>query len=135
MDCRHALAMVFFVLMSGSAAWGEAASPPPPARGLSSSAVTTAEEPRGVLSLRDVLRLALLRNPELSAFTYERRAAEARELQAGILPNPSFSAELENVAGTGSTTKDVRSAETTLQLSQFIELGGKRAKRLRLAGV
>ena len=97
--------------------------------------MTAAEEPRGPLSLRQVLRLTLLRNPELAAFTFERRAAEARTLQAGVLPNPELTAELENVGGTGTTTRGVRSAEATLQLSQLIELGGKRAKRLRLAGL
>jgi cobalt-zinc-cadmium efflux system outer membrane protein len=100
-----------------------------------SSTAVTAEEPRGMLSLRDVLRLTLLSNPELSAFAYERRAAEARTIQAGVLPNPAFSVELENVGGTGATTKGVRAPEATLQLSQLIELGGKRAKRMRLAGL
>jgi outer membrane protein, heavy metal efflux system len=108
---------------------------PPPSMAFSASVIVTAEEPRGVLSLRDVLRLTLLRNPELSAFTFELRAAEARTLQAGVLPNPALSAELENIGGTGSTTKGARAAEATLQLSQLIELGGKRAKRLRLAGL
>src|SRR5262249_10865060 len=74
-------------------------------------------------------------NPELSAFSFEMRAAEARALQAGIWPNPQLGVEVENVAGTGSTTKGVRAAETTLQLSQLIELGGKRPKRIRLAGL
>ena len=108
---------------------------PPPSMAFSASVIVTAEEPRGVLSLRDVLRLTLLRNPELSAFTFELRAAEARTLQAGVLPNPALSAELENIGGTGSTTKGARAAEATLQLSELIELGGKRAKRLRLAGL
>jgi outer membrane protein TolC len=100
-----------------------------------SSTAVTAEEPRGMLSLRDVLRLTLLSNPELSAFAYERRTAEARTIQAGVLPNPAFSVELENVGGTGATTKGVRATEATLQLSQLIELGGKRAKRMLLAGL
>jgi len=100
-----------------------------------SSSVVAAEEPRGILSLRDVLRLTLVRNPELQAFTFELRAAEARTLQAGVLPNPALSAELENIGGTGSITKGAQASESTLQLSQLIELGGKRAKRLRLAGL
>jgi cobalt-zinc-cadmium efflux system outer membrane protein len=41
----------------------------------------------------------------------------------------------ENFGGTGSTIKGVRATEATLQLSQLIELGGKRAKRMRLAGL
>jgi hypothetical protein len=127
---------IAFLLYGSAVERAHAAGPKPPlSRELPSSVVVTAEEPRGVLSLRDVLRLTLLRNPELSAFTFEQRAAEARTIQAGVLPNPALSAELENIGGTGSTTKGVRAAEATLQLSQLIELGGKRAKRMHLAGL
>ena len=104
--------VVFVFLYGGVVERVHAAEPkPPPLMAFSSSVVVTAEEPRGVLSLRDVLSLTLLRNPELSAFTFELRAAEARTIQAGVLPNPALSAELENVGGTGSTTKGVRATE------------------------
>jgi cobalt-zinc-cadmium efflux system outer membrane protein len=137
MDFTERIAVAVLVLISGTAmTWGEAASQKPaPSMTISSSVVVTAEEPRGVLSLRDVLRLTLVRNPELQAFTFELRAAEARTIQAGVLPNPALSAEVENIGGTGSATKGARASETTMQLSQLIELGGKRAKRLRLAGL
>ena len=84
--------------------------------------VTITGEPRGVLSLRQALHETLLNNPELLAFSFELRAIEARRLQAGLLPNPELSAELENFGGTGST-RGVQSSETTIQLSQLIELG------------
>src|SRR5262249_60376924 len=45
-----------------------------------------------------------------------------------------FRLEVENVAGTGAL-RGGRSAETTLRLSQMIELGGKRARRLRVAAL
>ena len=137
MNFKHGIALVLLVLNSGAAAKRVAAASPKPPLSMefSSSVVVTAEEPKGVLSLRDVLRLTLLRNPELNAFTFELRAAEARTLQAGVLPNPALSAELENIGSTGSITKGASAAESTLQLSQLIELGGKRAKRLRLAGL
>jgi cobalt-zinc-cadmium efflux system outer membrane protein len=96
--------------------------------------VTTTGDPRGGLSLRQALHETLLYNPELLAFSFELRAIEARRLQAGLLPNPELSAELENFGGTGST-RGVQSSEATIQLSQLIELGGKRANRLRLAGL
>ena len=124
------------IFYGGVVARAPSAEPKPlPSMAFSTSGVVMAEEPRGVLSLHDVLSLTLVRNPELSAFTFELRAAEARTIQAGVLPNPTLSAELENVGGTGSTTTGVRVTEATLQLSQLIELGGKRAKRLRLAGL
>ena len=88
-----------------------AESKPPPSTESPASVVVTAEEPRGVLSLRDVLSLTLLRNPALSAFTYELRVAEARTIQASVLPNPAFTAELENIGGTGSVTKGGRARQ------------------------
>ena len=95
---------------------------------------SSAGEPQGALSLRQALHETLLKNPELLAFSFELRAIEARRLQAGLLPNPELSAELENFGGTGST-RGVQNSEATIQLSQLIELGGKRAKRLHAAGL
>jgi cobalt-zinc-cadmium efflux system outer membrane protein len=132
-----ALHIVLIVLLSGGGFELAHAAGPQPSLHMErpSFGTISAEEPRGALSLREVLSLTLLRNPELRAFTFELRAAEARTLQAGVLPNPVLSAELENVGGTGPATRGVRATETTLQLSQLIELGSKRAKRMRLAGL
>ncbi|MGH8598284.1 MAG: TolC family protein, partial [Gammaproteobacteria bacterium] len=63
----------------------------------------------------------------------EIRAADGRLVQAGLRPNPEASIELENFAGSG-TRRGFNSEEATLQVSQLVELGGKRAKRLQLAG-
>jgi cobalt-zinc-cadmium efflux system outer membrane protein len=91
-------------------------------------------ELKGALSLEEVLRAALLRNPALSSTAFEVRAAEARTLQASLLPNPELELELEDFGGTGEV-RGVRASESTLQLSQLVELGGKRAKRVRAAGL
>ena len=98
------------------------------------SAQPPIEEPHGALSLEEVLRTALLQNPDLSSTAFEVRAAEARTLQAGLFPNPEIELELEDFGGTGAV-RGVQASESTLQLSQLIELGGKRAKRLRAAGL
>ena len=82
----------------------------------------------------EVLRTAVLQNPDLSSTTFEVRAAEARTLQAGLFPNPETELELEDFGGTG-VVRGVQASQSTLQLSQLIELGGKRAKRLRAAGL
>lgn len=92
------------------------------------------EEPRGELSLQDALALALLHNPELAVFSWEIRAREAEALQAGLLPNPELAGEVENFGGTG-TASGFQGSETTLALSQLIELGGKRSKRLDVASL
>ena len=87
-------------------------------------------EPTGVVTLRQVLALALVKNPELAAFSWEVRAREASSLQAGLLPNPELDVEVENFGGTGFFG-GLDEAETTVQLGQLVELGGKRSKRKR----
>jgi cobalt-zinc-cadmium efflux system outer membrane protein len=82
----------------------------------------------GELTLRQALALALLYNPDLAAFSWEVRAKEAEALQAGLLPNPELGIEMENFAG-GDEFFGTDAAETTVTLSQLVELGGKRGKR------
>jgi cobalt-zinc-cadmium efflux system outer membrane protein len=91
-------------------------------------------EPRGDIALRDALSLALQHNPELAAFSIDVRVAEARTLQAGLRPNPEIAIEMENFAGSG-TLRSFDGAETTIQIGQLIELGGKRPKRARVASL
>lgn len=89
-------------------------------------------EPAGVITLRDALVLALSRNPELGTYPYEFRAADARAQQAGLSPNPELEIEIEEFAGSGDRS-GFDAAETTIRIGQPIELGGKRAKRTRVA--
>jgi cobalt-zinc-cadmium efflux system outer membrane protein len=89
-------------------------------------------EPTGVVTLRQALALALLKNPELAAFSWEVRAREAESLQARVLVNPELDVEVENFGGTGFFG-GLDEAETTVQLGQLVELGGKRSKRKRAA--
>ncbi len=93
---------------------------------------STDENPTQAVSLREALRLVLAQNRELAAFDAEVRAADARILQARLLPNPEVGGEVENVAGSGQF-QGTEAVETTLQLSQLIELGGKRHARTRVA--
>lgn len=75
------------------------------------------------------VRRTLLNSPELQAFPYQQRALEAEALQAGLRPNPVLQANVENVLGTGNS-RGLQGAELTLSLSQKIELGNKRARRV-----
>jgi len=110
----------------------------PPARACAADAdrpdrAVVATEPTGDLKLRQALALALARSPELASFAWDVRRAEAEKLQAGMIPNPELEAEFENFGGTrefGGTG----ALETTIALSQVVELGGKRAKRVTVAG-
>lgn len=57
------------------------------------------------LTVADVTRLALVRNPELRATRARRGLADAQLLQSGILPNPVLSgAVLPLLSGVGSVT-------------------------------
>jgi cobalt-zinc-cadmium efflux system outer membrane protein len=90
-------------------------------------------EPEGKpLTLARALAITLEKSPVLSSFSWDIRAAEARIIQAKLVPNPEISVEGEDF-----TRADVRSAtesmQNTLELSQLIELGGKRYSRIREA--
>jgi cobalt-zinc-cadmium efflux system outer membrane protein len=82
--------------------------------------------------LATVLTLTLTQNPELEPFAWQVRADEARRLQAGLRPNPKADLFVEDTLGTGQF-RGGRRAQITLQLSQLIELGGKRAARIGVA--
>ncbi|WP_256360340.1 TolC family protein [Methylomonas koyamae] len=89
------------------------------------------EEPMGTLILPQALAIALLKNPELSAYSSEIRAQEAASLQASLVPNPVFGANAANFGN--SVIRGFDGDAVTLQLSQLIELGGKRAARTTAA--
>ena len=88
--------------------------------------------PTDALTLPSALAAALLNSPALAAFSWEMRAREARALQAGLPPNPTFGFEVEEFGGGGSRTA-FDGADTTLRLGQLLEFGGKRAKRQQVA--
>lgn len=89
-------------------------------------------EPNGVLTLRKAISLALMQNPELAAFSFETRAAEARALQESLPPNPEAGVTIENFGGSGAY-RGTNETETTLGISQLLETGRKRQKRARVA--
>ena len=85
-----------------------------------------AEEPTGTITLNQAQALALMHNPELRAYSWEVRVQEEATLQAGLLHNPTIGADLQDI---GVAT------QSTLSLSQTIELGGKRTKRREAAAL
>lgn len=135
--CLLLLALSASAMLPLAARAQRAAAEPAPSEGsalpeLEPSRLEPLREPTGVISLGEVLAATLLGNPELKAFASEVRAREALTLQAGLLPNPEFSSEVENVGGSGDR-QGFEQTETTLLLSQLIELGGKRARRKEVA--
>ncbi len=96
------------------------------------------QPPVDSVSLRDAVALALLHSPELAAFAWETRAREARILQAGLPQNPVVGVVAEDLgasrlANGGPGNEQAIQPQTTVQLSQVIELGGKRTARRNLA--
>jgi len=87
--------------------------------------------PRAV-TVEECLRRVAERSPELKSGTYKTEAAERRAKQASRPVNPRLQAEVENVAGSGAV-EGVDAAETTVAVSQEIELGDKRRHRTAVA--
>jgi len=87
-----------------------------------------------ILNLKEALALTLINNPELKVYSLGIRAAEARRLQNSLMPNPELEIEVEEFGG-GSNRSEFEAAETTIQLSQTIELGGKLQKREKVASL
>lgn len=83
------------------------------------------------LTLERAIELALRQNPELAAAAMEEQAAEAAVRQAGVLPNPELGLSAENLGN--RRLRDEGDRTTSLELSQLLELGGKRAARVRQA--
>tara|TARA_R110002072_G_scaffold110922_1_gene238930 strand:- start:5897 stop:7177 length:1281 start_codon:yes stop_codon:yes gene_type:complete len=84
------------------------------------------------INLAKALELTLAENHELLAYPFSRTRQEALKLQAGISPSPNVQFTVENALGSGDFD-GVDSAESTLALSQLIELGDKRKKRMAFA--
>lgn len=87
------------------------------------------EQATGTLTLTQAMRRALAANPRLTAAERDIGIATGQRIQAGAIPNPELSAEVENVFGTREY-RGTRMAETTLQISQLVEMGGKREARI-----
>ena len=87
-----------------------------------------------LLTLEEALSRTLRSSPDLTVAMEELHAVEAEVLQAGRLPNPELTVSLENVAGDGAY-QDTDAAELTVELSQPLELGGKRRLRREAADI
>jgi cobalt-zinc-cadmium efflux system outer membrane protein len=85
----------------------------------------------GNLTLPQALQRAASVSPRLTAADRTIGMSEGRRQQAGALPNPTLSFDVDNVAPGGSVPS--QPVETTLLLSQLIELGGKRDARVAAA--
>lgn len=100
------------------------------ALGATVAAQSPPDNPTGPLTLDEAVRVALLQSPDLAAYDWGRRAAEARRLFADRRPTPTAGVLGEDI---GSSERAGLQPQVTLQLSQLVELGGKRAARVQVA--
>ena len=84
------------------------------------------------VTVAECLRRVAEQSPELKSGTYKTEAASRRAKQAARPLNPRLETEVENVAGSGAV-EGVDAAETTVLVSQEIELGNKRRHRTAVA--
>ena len=84
------------------------------------------------LSLDEAVNLAARQNPTLRAKEFERQAVSANEITAGLRPNPTLDLGAQQFAPGGPKAGgDVLDlTQYTVSVSQTIELGGKRERRL-----
>lgn len=117
--------------MSVALAVGIAWAVPTAAAAAQRTSASVAANPAHLTPAEAVAR-ALEVSPRVASAVARLRATEGELTQAGALPNPELGVEVENFGGSG-TVRGFRSAETTLGLSQPVELGGKRAARINAA--
>lgn len=77
------------------------------------------------LTLQQALQAAYAGNPGLRAASQAIGIADGGRLQAGVMPNPELALSTEGT--------DRRSRVETAQITQLIELGGKRGARIAVA--
>lgn len=84
------------------------------------------------ITLSEAMVIFLQQNLQLVAGRFDIALADAEKLTARLRPNPEFSADVGDIP-LNFTGKFFNERETTVGLSQTLELGGKRSKRIDAA--
>ena len=85
-----------------------------------------------VITLENALARGLRKSPAILASRSRGQAADATVEQAGTVPNPDLSIDLDNIMGDGPY-KGLDEAEITVGVSQRVEMPGKRSGRIGVA--
>ncbi len=112
----------------------EASAPPEP-RDVETITEPPVDTPEGEITLAEAVDLAVRNNPRLRAADWDVRARDGLRAQARLLPNPTLETLSEDLAGSGRFIPEVSQPQTTVGLSQLIELGGDRDARTRVASL
>src|SRR4029450_1265502 len=105
---------------------------PPEPRNVEATPEPTFDTPEGEVTLSEAIELAVRNNPRLRAADWDVRARDGLREQAHLLPNPRLDTLSEDLAGSGRFIPEVSQPQTTVGLSQLIELGGDRGARPRV---
>lgn len=93
------------------------------------AALSTAGEAQpSALTLEQAIAEAEANSPAIAATKAEVEVARGKARQAGLRVNPELSVEVENFAGTGAYS-GLNGVETTVSVTQQLDLGGKRSAR------
>lgn len=84
------------------------------------------------ISLQGAIQRARDLRPELAGFVFELRSQDATMREAALRPAPAVDVQIEDALGSGRHS-GFDSAQTTVSLSQVIELGPKREGRIAVA--
>lgn len=87
---------------------------------------------RANITFEDVWKKVVLENPALKSASLSIDVSCGEKIQAGLIPNPSITLSEDNFAG-GGIYRGTNTAESTVQLNQLIEIGGKRRARMNAA--
>ncbi len=89
-------------------------------------------EPEGEIQLAHALLLTLEHHPQIQAKGDLDRLRKALVREARVVPNPRVELSVEDFLGSGPY-RHVKGSTWTVQVSQVLELGGKREARVALA--
>ena len=92
------------------------------------------KELTGIISLEDAMDASLKVHPDLAAAYYNIKSFDGTIQQAGTLPNPSLSGEIEEFGGSGEFSGS-GAMSSRFGISQEIPLGGKISRRVKVARV
>lgn len=106
--------------------------PPAPAETRHTHEVPPQLANAGGLTLDAAIQKALDASPRLRSAAASVLASRGERRQAGALPNPEVGVDAENFSGGGGYS-GTKSLETTVGVTQLIELGGKRGSRKDIA--
>jgi cobalt-zinc-cadmium efflux system outer membrane protein len=89
-------------------------------------------EPGSALRIETAVARAVSNDPVLVGYARAAAAADALVVQSKARPNPALTVEVEDFAGSGAYG-GFDEAQSTISLSQTVELGGKRNRRIEEA--